>query len=51
MNDMVYMDNNFSPNTAWAEQVFPDSDDPVADLWEAIFETTRVNKRANQVLE
>lgn len=44
MNDIVSWTIISAPTEGWAKKVFPDSDDPVADLWEAIFETTRVNK-------
>lgn len=44
MNDIVSWTIISAPTDGWAKQVFPDSENPVADLWEAIFETTRVNK-------
>lgn len=44
MNDITSWTIISAPNEAWAKKVFPNSKDPVNDLWEAIFETTRVNK-------
>ena len=44
MNDIVSWTIISAPTLAWAKQVFPESKDPESDLWEAIFETTRVNK-------
>ena len=44
MNDITSWTIISAPTEAWAKIVFPESADPVADLWEAIFETTRVNK-------
>lgn len=44
MNDIVSWTIISAPTEGWAKKVFPNSDDPMADLWEAIFETTRVNK-------
>lgn len=44
MNDITSWTIISAPSEGWAKKVFPDSEDPVADLWEAIFETTRVNK-------
>lgn len=44
MNDIVSWTIISAPTYGWAKQVFPDSENPIADLWEAIFETTRVNK-------
>lgn len=44
MNDIVSWTIISAPTEGWAKKVFPDSQDPMADLWEAIFNTTRVNK-------
>ena len=44
MNDIVSWTIISAPTEGWAKKVFPNSDDPMSDLWEAIFETTRVNK-------
>lgn len=44
MNDIVSWTIISAPTEGWAKKVFPNSEDPMADLWEAIFETTRVNK-------
>lgn len=32
------------PTESWAKQVFPDSEDPVNDLWQKIFEICYINK-------
>lgn len=44
MNDETSWTIISAPSEGWAKKVFPNSENPVADLWEAIFETTRVNK-------
>lgn len=44
MNDITSWTIISAPNDAWAKKVFPNSENPVEDLWEAIFHTTRVNK-------
>lgn len=44
MNDITSWTIISAPTERWAKKVFPNSNDPVSDLWEAIFETTRVNK-------
>lgn len=43
MNDINSWTVVSVPTEAWAKKVFPDSENPVDDLWNAIFETTRVN--------
>lgn len=43
MNDIVSWTVVSVPTEAWAKKVFPNSETPVDDLWEAIFYTTRVN--------
>lgn len=32
------------PTESWAKQIFPDSEEPVKDLWEKIFEICHINK-------
>lgn len=32
------------PTEGWAKRVFPESENPIADLWDLIFEVTRVNE-------
>ncbi|EHR35598.1 hypothetical protein HMPREF9709_00289 [Helcococcus kunzii ATCC 51366] len=43
MNDINSWTVVSVPTEAWAKKVFPDSENPVDDLWEAIFKTTRVD--------
>lgn len=43
MNDINSWTVVSVPTEAWAKKVFPNSENPVDDLWDAIFETTRVN--------
>lgn len=43
MNDINSWTVVSVPTKAWAKKVFPNSENPVDDLWDAIFETTRVN--------
>ncbi|MFM1515477.1 aminopeptidase [Helcococcus ovis] len=44
MNDITSWTIISAPTEGWAKKVFPNSENPIDDLWEAIFETTRVNK-------
>ena len=44
MNDINSWTVISVPTQKWAEKVFPDSKNPVEDLWEAIFKTVRVDK-------
>lgn len=44
MNDINSWTVVSVPTEAWAKKVFPDSENPVDDLWEAIFETVRINQ-------
>ncbi|MFM1580608.1 aminopeptidase [Helcococcus bovis] len=42
MNDINSWTVVSVPTEAWAKKVFPNSEDPQKDLWDAIFKTTRV---------
>lgn len=42
MNDINSWTLVSVPTEGWAKKVFPDSEDPVKDLWDAIFKTTRI---------
>ncbi|WP_297377096.1 aminopeptidase [uncultured Helcococcus sp.] len=44
MNDINSWTVISVPTQKWAEKVFPNSENPVEDLWEAIFKTVRVDK-------
>lgn len=44
MNDINSWTVISVPTQKWAEKVFPNSKNPVEDLWEAIFKTVRVDK-------
>ena len=33
------------PTLAWAQKVYPDSKDPVSDLWDAVLKISRVNEK------
>lgn len=44
MNDITSWTIISAPTKAWSKKVFPNSENPELDLWEAIFDTTRVNK-------
>ncbi len=43
MNDKMSWCVISIPTLKWAEKVFPDSEDPVKELWDAILEMTRCN--------
>lgn len=44
MNDINSWTVVSVPTEKWAKKVFPNSDTPVEDLWEAIFKTTRIDQ-------
>lgn len=44
MNDINSWTVVSVPTEKWAKKVFPDSENPLDDLWDAIFNTTRVNE-------
>lgn len=43
MNDICSWCVVSVPTDGWAKKVFPNSEKPVEDMWEAIFKTTRIN--------
>lgn len=44
MNDICSWCVVSVPTESWAKKVFPKSENPVDDMWDAIFKTTRINE-------